>query len=377
MEKKKILVFIDWYLPGFRAGGPIRSCANLISHLSDEFDFNIVTTDTDYMTSTPYPSVNKDVWNKQQDGSKVYYISKQNLNSQTIKKIIEEVEYDYYYVNGVFSYFFTMVPLKLIADKMKVIVAARGMLAPSALSIKSFKKKVYLDYVKITGLFSGVIFQATSKDESSHIQKIFSKNKIVIAPNLPRRVDMTNVAKKVKKSGVLKLLNIARIAPEKNLYYALEILKNIKSNVEFDFYGSVYDETYAEQCFKTITSLPENIKANHKGERNPDELFELMKDYHFLFLPSAGENFGHVILESMLAGVPVIISDNTPWKELEKGKAGWDVSLSEPKRFIEIIEKCIAMGQEEYDIYSKGALMLASRFCNDGDVLQANKKLFS
>ena len=47
MEKKKILVFIDWYLPGFRAGGPIRSCANLISHLSDEFDFNIVTTDTD------------------------------------------------------------------------------------------------------------------------------------------------------------------------------------------------------------------------------------------------------------------------------------------------------------------------------------------
>jgi hypothetical protein len=53
------------------------------------------------------------------------------------------------------------------------------------------------------------------------------------------------------------------------------------------------------------------------------------------------------------------------------------VSLNEPKRFTEIIEKCIAMDQEEYDIYSKGAFVLASRFCNDGDVLQANKKLFS
>jgi len=28
-DKKKILVFIDWYLPGYKAGGPVRSMANI------------------------------------------------------------------------------------------------------------------------------------------------------------------------------------------------------------------------------------------------------------------------------------------------------------------------------------------------------------
>ena len=44
MSKKKILVFVDWYLPGFKAGGPIRSCANLISHFSNEYDFFVLWT---------------------------------------------------------------------------------------------------------------------------------------------------------------------------------------------------------------------------------------------------------------------------------------------------------------------------------------------
>ena len=43
MQKKKILVFIDWYLPGYRAGGPIQSIANLVNHLDDELDISIVT----------------------------------------------------------------------------------------------------------------------------------------------------------------------------------------------------------------------------------------------------------------------------------------------------------------------------------------------
>lgn len=377
MAKKMILVFIDWYLPGYRAGGPVRSCANLVAHLSDEFDFYIVTTDVDYMTNTPYESVKKDEWNDFPDGSKIYYISKEHLNSQTIKKVINEMPFDYFYINGVFSYFFTMTPLKYISDKKKIIVAARGMLSPNALSIKSFKKKVYLDYVKITGLFSGVNFQATSEDEKTHILKIFSKNQVMIAPNLARKLKLVNFSVREKKSGVLKLLNVARIAPEKNLLYALNILKEVKTNVQFDFYGSIYDEQYAKQCLKVIDALPKNIIATQKGERNPEELLELMKSYHFLFLPSRGENFGHVILEAMSMGMPVIISDTTPWKRLEPANAGWDISLDNPKRFSEVIEKCIAMEQHEFDLLSKGAFSFASAFCNDPELINSNRKLFS
>ena len=41
-SRKKILVAIDWYLPGYKAGGPIRSCASIINCLKDDFDFAVL-----------------------------------------------------------------------------------------------------------------------------------------------------------------------------------------------------------------------------------------------------------------------------------------------------------------------------------------------
>ncbi len=115
--KKKILILIDWYLPGFKAGGPIRSCTNLVAHLSNEFDFFIVTRNTDYMDDTAYSSVKKNNWNKLPDGSSVYYISKENISKSYFKRIAEEINPDFILLNGIFSYQFTILPLRIIDKK--------------------------------------------------------------------------------------------------------------------------------------------------------------------------------------------------------------------------------------------------------------------
>lgn len=377
MIKKKILVFIDWYLPGFRAGGPIRSCANLIAHLSSEFEFFVVTTDTDYMSNSPYESVKKNEWNKLVDGSNTYYISKENLNAETIKRLIMEVEADFYYLNGMYSYLFTIVPLKNIVRRKKIILAVRGMLAPSAIAIKSFKKNIYFTYAKMIGLFDDVIFQASSVEEKRQIEKIFFKQQIRVVPNLPRKKASANNQMKNKQSGNVHLLNIARIAPEKNLLFALEALKKVKSIVVFDFYGPIYDNNYWEECKKVIANLPSNVQATYNGVAEGEQIFKLMENYHFLFMPSSGENFGHIILEAMSAGLPVIISDKTPWRNLKSKKSGWDISLSNPSHFSEVIEECSAMTQNEYEIMSKGADAFASEFIQDEEKVNANRQLFS
>ena len=43
----RVLVTIGSYLPGYKAGGPIRSVANLIDALGDDFEFRVVTSDKD------------------------------------------------------------------------------------------------------------------------------------------------------------------------------------------------------------------------------------------------------------------------------------------------------------------------------------------
>src|SRR5215813_4412202 len=57
-----VLVFADYYLPGFKAGGPIRTLANIMEQLGDEFEFRIVTRDRDYGDRSPYPGILTNCW---------------------------------------------------------------------------------------------------------------------------------------------------------------------------------------------------------------------------------------------------------------------------------------------------------------------------
>ena len=116
-----------------------------------------------------------------------------------------------------------------------------------------------------------------------------------------------------------------------------------------------------------------------------EKIQSMLKEYHFLFMPSQGENYGHAIVESFMAGCPVIISDRTPWKNLQNCQlsiinyqlpVGWDIPLVEPERFAEVIQYCARMDQDEYDTLSLHALEYAGQIASDNAVLEANKKLF-
>ena len=110
--KSKVLIFIDWFLPGDKAGGPIRSCANLMDHLGNDFDFSVVTRDTDYTDTKSHAGITSDAWNILPDGKSVYYISANQLNKDTISKLLSEEKYDVVYLNGIWSQAFTAWPIK-------------------------------------------------------------------------------------------------------------------------------------------------------------------------------------------------------------------------------------------------------------------------
>ena len=61
--------------------------------------------------------------------------------------------------------------------------------------------------------------------------------------------------------------------------------------------------------------------------------------YHALLMPSLTENFSYTVLESLQAGIPVLISDQTPWRGLEAQEIGWDFSLSDSGRWLQALEQ--------------------------------------
>ncbi|MES2838124.1 MAG: glycosyltransferase [Bacteroidota bacterium] len=373
-NKIKVLVFIDWFLPGFKAGGPTRSLANMIDFLHDEIDFYVVTRSTDYLQAESYKNVEVNKWTKNCN-SNIYYISPDNLSYSTIKNIIKSTDCDMIYINGVYSYYFSILPV-LFSKNKKRLVAARGMLAKTAIEIKSTKKSLFLKLAKTLGWYKNVIFHSTNVNELQDIKNVFSNNEVLIAPNFPKKISLKNFVQKPKQSGELRLFSLARIAPEKNLLFALQTLQNSKQTISFDIFGSVYNQEYWQQCLKVITNLPSNIKVNYKNEIEPEKVNEVISNYHFLYLPTLGENFGHSIFESFTAGVPVIISDKTPWRNLEEKKCGFDLPLETESKFTEVIDKLALQSQDEYNLFSQGALVFANEFINNKEIKQQNLNLF-
>jgi glycosyltransferase involved in cell wall biosynthesis len=381
-SKPVILIFIDWYLPGYKAGGPITSCANLVDHLSDEFDFHIVTRDTDYTESRSYPDVKSDQWNLRPDGTMVYYFSKRELKYRNIVKLLRKTQYDQVYLNGIYSIPFTLFPLICLmrVPGVRIVLASRGMLAASAIRVKHFKKRAFLLVAKALGLFRSVLFHASTEAEKNDIVREFGSDCLVlIAGNLTSKILPVRNSEREKKVGMLRLVSIARIAPEKNLLFALlQLARLTESNgrVIFDIYGPVYDEVYWEKCKEQIAVLPENISVNYLGSIESRLVSETLGTYHFLFMPTAGENFGHIILQSLSAGCPVIISDQTPWRELPLINCGWDIALSDQAGFIKVLLAACAIGQEEFNSLSEHAFSYAQKYIMNSSSESDNRKLF-
>ena len=376
MKKQNLLIFIDWYKPGFKAGGPIRSISNLVSYLSETTHVYIITRNTDYLESIPYPNVNSNSWN-QLDNSSVFYISADNLNYTTIKKLINDTNPDIVYCNSLYSPYFTLIPL-FIAKKLNIksVLSVRGMLSKGSLSVKSKKKKVFLSIIKMLNLFKNCTFQATSLEEKKDIEQHFgTKRKIVIANNLPEK-NLTLYTEKAKQENHLKLVSIARIAPEKNTLFALSVLKDCKKNIQFDIYGPIYNEEYWKQCQTLINQLPQNIVVNYEGILNHNVVNETLQQYHAFFLPSTGENFGHSIIEAMKNSCVVILSDKTPWRDLEKLGVGFDIALDKQKVFSEKIDYLATLSATDFNDYTRKTYDYINNKTDASETILQYKQLF-
>lgn len=377
---KTILSFIDWYAPGYKAGGTVRSFQNMISFLKEDYKFCIVTRNTDYTETEPYEGIASDTWIRVEENVHVYYASAGQVNLKNWKKILREVSYDAVYIHGVFSSWFSVLPLYLNQKgaRKKTIVAAHGMFGDHAFQVKPLKKNVFLRFIRASNLYRDVVFHAANADEAADIRKrLGSKASVVIANELPMKDGLKGIVPLSKVSGKLKLMFLGRISEEKNLKYGLELLEEfLDGEIELDIFGPVYNKEYWRECQAIIERLPVGITVRYQGSLNSERVMEKLVKYHALFSPTTGENFGHAILESLMASRPVIISDRTPWKNLEEFGAGFDLPLEDRHAFRAAIGTLLTCGQSEFNSLTESTADYISNYINSPEGLHDNIQLF-
>ena len=126
-----------------------------------------------------------------------------------------------------------------------------------------------------------------------------------------------------------------------------------------------------------IKNLPALVKVSHKGIVPNENIPEILHSYDFFILLSKGENFGHSIIEAMSAGLPVIISKLTPWKNLESQSIGWDVDIEDDNEIQRVLNNAINMNKEKYGKFSINAYNCAKNFNEKSNAKLIYKELLN
>lgn len=360
-QRPRVLVMADWYAPGFRAGGPIRSVVNFAAQLDQALDIFVLTTDRDLGMPEPYPGIRANEWISY-GGHQVCYLSPARLSWSSITDMIGQIRPDHIYLNSMFSRYMTIYPLiyrRFGGTKAQILLAPRGMLMDSALAVKPLRKQIFLTFLRYAGIGKIIRFQATNDEEIRDVQRHFGETvEVVRLANLPAPVPEFQPPSD-KIPGSLKMVFIGRAHPIKQLDYLLKVLADVRQQVFLTVIMTREDDAYAAQCRQLAGSLPANISVEFREDVPHEEITDIIRSNHIFALPTRGENFGHSIYEALAAGRPVLISDQTPWRGLAAKQAGWDLPLGDPLAFSRQIEEAASLDLNRLLEWCHGAWELA------------------
>lgn len=347
----KVCILSHCFFPSQKRGGPTVSVTNMVKNLADSFELSVVTIIYDKNSDKPYDNVN--LGKNRLFGADVFYLNENNFKA--FYSSLSQIKPDVIYVSSLFSYQYSLAAL-MYAKKnsnVRIIIAPRGELMPLALNRKWLIKRTFLSFVKFV-MRRDLEFHITSDEEEIALKKYFSNNKVWKINNLPSKVS-EGLCYRDKSVGSLNVAIIGRIHPIKNIHYAIELMQYVKGDVVVSIYGPEENQNYFEHCVELSKTLPKNIQVIFKGAVPHEKIGQALCENHILLSPTKSENYGHSIVESLLCGVPVIISNNTPWHNLECNYAGFDINLIEKEKFCCALQEFVDMDYIDYCIWCKGA----------------------
>ena len=380
-RKPVVLTTVPYYLPGFKGGGKLITVRNLVAGLSGQFRFKVLTASHDLGDAQSYEGIPPNRWMRSGE-SEIFYADRHRGWLQSIRLQLNRTDYDILHLNTIFSRPFGLVPLLLrrfgLTARRPMIVAPRGELAPGALAIKSGRKKGFLAAARRLGLFDEAMWQATGYEEARDIRNVFGSGiRITTAPDLlSAEYQSWQPSWYPKRPGQLDIVFLSRITPKKNLHLAIEALRGLAGNITFRIVGPIDESHYWTRCRKLIATLESNIRTDYSGPIATSEVGKAFGTHGLFLLPTASENFGFVILEALLAGCPVLISDQTPWRDLPAKGIGWDIPLARADLMREALQHCIAMDAEAHRAMSIRAREFALEYIAHDDSAARNAAMF-
>lgn len=271
--------------------------------------------------------------------------------SRNIQKYLRQSDYDIYHANALWMG--STHDTCRIARKLgkPYVLSPHGMLYPTALAVKSWKKKILLNLWYNKDIMEATCLHATCQQEAEYCRQFGYKGPIAVIPNavvFPKGVEIKEKIYKDQK-GRRQIGFLGRLHPIKkveNIIYAIDMLSDeLKSQLSFQIMGK-YDDDYEQWLKDEVNRLHLENCVEFVGFVSGKEKFDRLTKLAALMVPSAQENFGMIVPEALICGTPVYASLGTPWGELNDCNAGWWKDNT-PKTIAGVIMEILSKSDEE------------------------------
>ncbi|BCL37187.1 hormogonium polysaccharide biosynthesis glycosyltransferase HpsP [Nostoc sp. MS1] len=263
-------------------------------------------------------------------------------------------EYDIAHIHALFSPVSSATATVCRFKKLPYILRPLGTLDPADLQKKKQLKKLYVEIIERRNLAGAAAIHFTSEQEAKISARFGVNTHDLVIPlgviALQKPADNAVLNKLGIPQGVPLILFMSRIEPKKGLNLlipALEKLLASNNNFHFVLAGTnPQDPDYEQQIKDQITNSSLRSHTTITGFVTGELKASLLQVANLFVLPSYYENFGIAVAEAMVAGIPVVISDQVHiWEQVRDSNSGW-VGKTEVESLVELLQQALQNPQE-------------------------------
>lgn len=273
----------------------------------------------------------------------IWYVSARSIRMlMTGMKALRRERPILLYFNSFFSPTASILPIVLgwlgFWNRPVRVLAPRGEFGPGALSRRPLKKKAYILFFRCLGLHRHLIWHATAPHEIEDIRRHWGADaKIVFRQNdtlLPKTPAQPTIP-----SAVPRAVFLGRIVEHKGLEVLLNALIEVPGPFQLHIYGAEEDDGYVASCKEIASKVAADISVAFHGVVPAEEVRSVLSGFDLLLMPTAGENFGHVIAEALSVSCPVFATPWTPWSDILNDGGGRVIEDRTPRAWADLIRE--------------------------------------
>lgn len=290
--------------------------------------------------------------------------------SRNAARQLRHSQYDIYHIHGLWQHIGHLACHTARHNRKPYVISPHGMLYPAALKVSYRKKLPLLKLWFERDIMEAACLIATCDEEQEHIRRFGYTGPIAKLSNpvnipsvtgqlLARRRETIDT----EPTGRRRIGFLGRLHHIKRLDLLLQglALSRHRDDIELVIMGEG-DETYMRSLRDLITHLKLDGNVVFKGFVSGDDKYRQLARLSALFVTSDTENFGAIVPEALLVGIPVFASINTPWHDLEKYNCGWWRSNS-PESIAEVIDSLFTLSPSELlEMGARGRTLIVRQY---------------